>query len=288
MPAYVQLIRIDWHVDEASPTLRRQLPAANDDLDSTDHTLETFGWRLRLFAEAHPDAHVDALVEDGYRVRWLFAARGGAVTERQVYPVLEGVDHDCAIDGIDFDHESEAELIAAVDAASNAHAQGTMVADVGWDRYLVRLAGGGADVHKAYPVDPALFTRLANEQYTRPGRVPRKPDQKYEQALYWAEDMLRLLQDEGSRTDRSLSYLVQVAWKHARGKIAASNASALRGAVRTFYGDKRKQTLSFPGEYLDEMEREAARLDCSLSLVAQSAVALAQDELARLPTLGQR
>jgi len=282
MPVYVHLIRIDWHVDEASASLRAQLPAASQDLDSTDHTFDTFTWRLRLFAQAHPAARVDALVEDGYRVRWFVHAQDGEVTERQVYPVLADVNHDSAIDGIELDYESEAELIAAVDAASDAHAEGTMVADVGWDRYLVQLAGGGANVLEAYPVDSTLFARLAQEQYTRPGRAPRKPDEKYEQALYWAEDMLRLLEEEGTRTDRSLSYLVQLAWKHARARIAKSDASTLRSAVRTFYGDKCKQTLYFPGTYLDEMEREAARLDCSLSLIAQSAVAYAQDELSKL------
>ena len=171
MPYFVGLVRIDWHVEEASPTLARDLPAANDDLDSTDHTYETFEERLHRFAQAHPDAIVDALVEDGFRVRWFFHVRSGEVSVRAVYPVLTEVDHDELIDGIEPDYETEADLIAAVEDASNAHASGTMVADVGWDRYLVRLAGGAADVHKAYPVDPALFERLAAERYTRPGRA---------------------------------------------------------------------------------------------------------------------
>ncbi len=166
MPYFVGMIRIDWHVEEASPALQRVLPAANADLDSPDHTYETFEERLTHFAQAHSDAR--ALVEDGFRVRWFFHVRGGEIEVRHVYPVLAEVDHDELIDGIEPEYETEADLIAAVEDASNAQASGEMVADVGRDRYLVRLAGGGAEVHKAYAVDPALFDRLLDGTYVRP------------------------------------------------------------------------------------------------------------------------
>ena len=160
MPYYVELIRIDLHVDDASPELRRALSAASDDLEDTDHTYETFEERLTLFAEAHPDAVVDALVQDGFRVRWFFHARAGKVTVRDVYPVLADIDHDARIAGIESEYGDEADLIADVDRASNAYATGTMVVDIESERYLVQLANGAASVHKAYPADPALFERL--------------------------------------------------------------------------------------------------------------------------------
>jgi hypothetical protein len=51
IPYDVHLIRIDWHVNEASAALRELLPKANQNLDSTDHTFEAFGKRLRLDAK---------------------------------------------------------------------------------------------------------------------------------------------------------------------------------------------------------------------------------------------
>jgi uncharacterized small protein (TIGR04563 family) len=39
------------------------------------------------------------------------------------------------------------------------------------------------------------------------------------QSLYFPEDMLEEIQKEASRQDRSLSWIVQQAWKLARGDI---------------------------------------------------------------------
>ena len=182
MPAYVSFVRIDFHVDHASPALRIALRAAKTELDSTDHTLETFDWRLRLFAQAHPEVRVDALVEDGFRVRWLFQARAGEVIAQEAYPLLASFDHDQRIEGLELEYARETELIAAVDKLSDAHAEGTMIVDVGWDRYLVQLAGGGASVLKAFPADRALVERLVRDDST--------PEQR---ALSSTDDMLRVL-----------------------------------------------------------------------------------------------
>jgi uncharacterized small protein (TIGR04563 family) len=42
---------------------------------------------------------------------------------------------------------------------------------------------------------------------------------KRKQSLYFPEDMLREIQDEATRQDRSLSWIVQQAWKLARREI---------------------------------------------------------------------
>jgi uncharacterized small protein (TIGR04563 family) len=47
--------------------------------------------------------------------------------------------------------------------------------------------------------------------------------------------------------------------------------------------DKRKQSLYFPEEMLNEIEREAQRLDRSLSWVVQQAWKVARAQMARIP-----
>ena len=42
---------------------------------------------------------------------------------------------------------------------------------------------------------------------------------KRKQSLYFPEDMLREIQEEANRQDRSLSWVVQQAWKIARAEI---------------------------------------------------------------------
>ena len=43
---------------------------------------------------------------------------------------------------------------------------------------------------------------------------------KRKQSLYFPEDMLKEIQDEAARQDRSLSWIVQQAWRIARTDIA--------------------------------------------------------------------
>jgi len=42
---------------------------------------------------------------------------------------------------------------------------------------------------------------------------------KRKQSLYFPEDMLKEIQDEATRQDRSMSWIVQMAWKLARTEI---------------------------------------------------------------------
>ena len=50
------------------------------------------------------------------------------------------------------------------------------------------------------------------------GRMGTMAD-KRKQSLYFPEEMLREIQDEATRQDRSLSWIMQRAWKSARAKI---------------------------------------------------------------------
>ncbi len=43
---------------------------------------------------------------------------------------------------------------------------------------------------------------------------------KRKQSLYFPEEMLREVQEEAMRQDRSLSWIMQQAWKSARAQIA--------------------------------------------------------------------
>jgi len=43
---------------------------------------------------------------------------------------------------------------------------------------------------------------------------------KRKQSLYFPEDMLKEIQEEATRQDRSLSWIVQKAWKVARKELA--------------------------------------------------------------------
>lgn len=161
---------------------------------------------------------------------------------------------------------------------------GRFVAEAGYDRFLVELTPGRAVARRlVLATEPELVGRLRRGQYKGVPAAPRKPGEKYEQALYWTDSMLQFIQDQATRTDRSLSNLVQLAFMKTREAIAASDRAQLEAAKRGFDGDKRRQTLYFPGEMLDAMEAQAARLDSSLSLVAQSAVALARDAILALP-----
>jgi uncharacterized small protein (TIGR04563 family) len=60
-------------------------------------------------------------------------------------------------------------------------------------------------------------------------------------------------------------------------KVAASESSK---------SDKRKQSLYFPEEMLEEIKEEAARLDRSLSWIVQRAWKIARIEIKRLPSVG--
>jgi len=49
--------------------------------------------------------------------------------------------------------------------------------------------------------------------------VPMAGTDKRKQSLYFPEDMLKEIQEEANRQDRSMSWIVQQAWRLARGEI---------------------------------------------------------------------
>jgi uncharacterized small protein (TIGR04563 family) len=54
---------------------------------------------------------------------------------------------------------------------------------------------------------------------------------KRKQSLYFSEEMLREIQDEATRQDRSLSWIVQHAWVTARARIGKFPGTGLRRPV---------------------------------------------------------
>ncbi len=161
---------------------------------------------------------------------------------------------------------------------------GSYVAEVNTERFLVDIKPGQSLVRPlAVVTEPPLVARLLQHDYIRVPPPPRDAAEKYSAGLYWPESLLLWLQSQASRTDRSLSYLVQFAYKHAHAQIEASDYKTLAAAAKKFDGDKRKQTLYFPGAILDAIEAQARRIDSSVSLVAQAAVVLSQPAIAQLP-----
>jgi uncharacterized small protein (TIGR04563 family) len=59
------------------------------------------------------------------------------------------------------------------------------------------------------------------------------PTDKRKQSLYFPEDMLREIQEEATRQDRSLSWIVQQAWRSARAQVAKMPGVPDRGPPPT-------------------------------------------------------
>jgi uncharacterized small protein (TIGR04563 family) len=55
------------------------------------------------------------------------------------------------------------------------------------------------------------------------------PTDKRKQSLYFPEEMLREIQEEATRQDRSLSWIVQQAWRSARAQVAKMPSVPDRG-----------------------------------------------------------
>lgn len=309
MPVYLQFISIDWHADAVAAELRPLLPRADARLTATDHTWETFQSQLGELAAAHPGLVADALVEDGFRTRWLFRAHGGCVDE--VCVVERFADEAATPVDLPYDdvvtvtlaralgdepagsvlevplyYPDEPALRVAIDRIAGAidTGGGAFVADAGVERFLVELAAGRARVRALVAaLEPALVAKLLRRDYAAVPAAQRASSAKYGRALYWPQTMLQLIQHEAARTDRSVSWIVQQAFSLARDAIAQRERDQLASALDPYRGDKRRQTLYFPGDMLDAMEHHAQRLDTSISFVAQCAVALARKALVAMP-----
>jgi uncharacterized small protein (TIGR04563 family) len=187
---------------------------------------------------------------------------------------------------VPLDYADAGELRAVLEriAAAIDEGGGRFVAEAGHDRYLVDLAPGRAVIRTlVVATEPALVARLRRGEYAPVPAPPRVAAERYEQPLFWPEPMLQFLHEHATRADRSLSYLVQLAFARTREAMAALDREQLEESKRGFEGETRRQTLYVPGEMLDAMEAHAARLDSAVSFVAQCAVALARDALVALP-----
>lgn len=110
---------------------------------------------------------------------------------------------------------------------------------------------------------------------------------KVEQSLYFPESMIDHIRAQSLRCDRSLSSVVQSAWRFAEPTIVAL---ADRAAGRELMkpqpdSQKYKQSLYFPTAMLEAMAAQAARFDSSLSWVTQLACAIAAEHLTTLPSV---
>ena len=285
--------------------------------DDDDHTYETFVAHLREIVAVHRTLSADALIDDGWRALVLVRARAGrveitrleerpedALTEPIALPLDEVLqvelarDHDeiaALLEELDGDEsslpleypdlETLQRLVDRIAAAID-EGGGTFVAAVDLDRYLVELEPGSARIRRLVVVtEPVLVGRLLGGNHAAAAPAAREPEHKYEIALFFPDEMLTFMQDEAARLACSLSAIAQEAFAHARYTIAQSARPVLEEAIRSFGAvtTRRKQTLLFPGEMLDAMERQATRLDASVSLIAQGALALARKSIAARP-----
>jgi len=92
MPAYVRMIRLDWHVAQTGAEQQAAMMAGHQALDSRLHTAETFQEKLEEIASSHPALRVDALIEDGYRHHRLLRAGDGLAKSLIVEQRPEGTD----------------------------------------------------------------------------------------------------------------------------------------------------------------------------------------------------
>jgi uncharacterized small protein (TIGR04563 family) len=68
--------------------------------------------------------------------------------------------------------------------------------------------------NRCFP-QPLLFAAVARLTYS----LVMSGSDKRKQSLYFPEEMLKEIGDEATRQDRSLSWIVQKAWKAARKEI---------------------------------------------------------------------
>jgi uncharacterized small protein (TIGR04563 family) len=96
--------------------------------------------------------------------------------------------------------------------------------------------------------------------------------------LYWPEDLLREMQAEAARLDRSVSWIVEKAWT-----IATSSTPIVRGRRPPHDGPRRKHSVYLSIALYDQLASAAAREDRSMSALAQRAIVTAWPTLTSLP-----
>lgn len=97
--------------------------------------------------------------------------------------------------------------------------------------------------------------------------------------LYFPEGMLRAIEAEATRLDRSVSWVVERAWLVASG--ATSPVIDDRAPPRD--GPRVKRSIYVPLAMHDELTRAAVREDRSMSFFVQRAILVAWPTLTALP-----
>jgi len=145
-----------------------------------------------------------------------------------------------------------------------------------------RTSAQDADVERLLATDKAELFPVSVPWRERVVGAERE---RFEHALYFPEPMLDEIQDEATRLDKSMSWIVQKAWVLTREVIARTPDRDAAAALRSepVVSTKRRQTLYYPGEMLVEMEAEATRFDSSMSWVMQLALELSRPAIAALP-----
>lgn len=81
------------------------------------------------------------------------------------------------------------------------------------------LTGQGFEPRaQAQPITPTR-TEQQRREFMSDNQNPGRGSDKRKQSLYFPEAMLQEIKDEAARLDRSLSWIVQRAWKTARADI---------------------------------------------------------------------
>lgn len=212
MPNYLdEPAIIDWHYPEVDPLLHVVIQDANANLSSPYHSLITVEEQIRAVASEHPTLVIDALAEGV-----LFRARNGVVEVIETYRV-----NDPAITALvqrlesrSFDTVPPPPLTSDRTFDQALYWKSDMLDDI--QREATRL---NTSLSKTVE---AAWRRVrdkvaASERDDLAPMLSSYGGDKCKQTLILAGDILAEIQDQATRLDSSLSFVVQCAWAVDRG-----------------------------------------------------------------------
>lgn len=142
-------------------------------------------------------------------------------------------------------------------------------------------------------------TDAGSDSFNSDGRFPEPitPDdyrsagvKKLTVSLYFSESILREIQAEAHRLDRSLSWIMQKAWEVSKSCSTAQADGNERcsesGPIFVAAGRPQRQTFYLPVDFYEELLTIAADEDCSMSKVMQRALVAAWSEIKNMPSDG--
>lgn len=212
MPTYLdEPAIIDWHYADVDPLLHVVVQDANANLASPYHGLITVEEQIRAVASEHPTLVIDALAEGV-----LFRARNGVVEVIETYRVNDPV-------------------ITALVQRLESHAFESvppppLTSDRMFDQALYWKSDMLEDIQReATRLDTSLSKtvqaawRRVRDKIAASERGDLAPllasygGDKCKQTLLLVGDILAEIQDQATRLDSSLSFIVQCAWAVDRG-----------------------------------------------------------------------